>query len=72
LLAAALDGGGVVYGPTFVLGEHIASGALEQVLPDFRTECLGIHAVYPSSRMLGTKVRCFVEILERRLGNSSF
>ena len=31
LLAAELDGGGIVYGPTFVLGGHIAAGVLEQV-----------------------------------------
>jgi DNA-binding transcriptional LysR family regulator len=71
LLAAALDGGGIVYGPTFVLGEHIASGALEQVLPDYKTESLGIHALYPSSRMLGTKVRCFIDILEEKLGRAA-
>lgn len=71
LLAAALDGGGIVYGPTFVLREHIASGALEQVLPDYTTESLGIHALYPSSRMLGTKVRCFVDILEEKFGRAS-
>lgn len=72
LLAAALDGGGIVYGPTFVLGEHIASGALEQVLPEYTTESLGIHAVYPSSRMLGTKVRCFVDLLEEKFGRAAF
>ncbi|MBO9195974.1 LysR family transcriptional regulator [Rhizobium sp. 16-449-1b] len=71
LLAAALNGGGVVYGPTFVLGEHISSGALEQVLPDYTTESLGVHALYPSSRMLGTKVRCFVDILEEKFGRAT-
>ncbi|MBW9052357.1 LysR family transcriptional regulator [Rhizobium mesosinicum] len=71
LLAAALDGGGIVYGPTFVLAEHVASGALEQVLPDYNTESLSIHALYPSPRMLGTKVRCFVDILEARFGKAS-
>ncbi|MFJ6328512.1 MULTISPECIES: LysR family transcriptional regulator [unclassified Rhizobium] len=71
LLAAAMDGGGIVYGPTFVLGEHITNGALEQVLPDYTTESLGIHALYPSSRMLGTKVRCFVDLLEEKFSRAS-
>ncbi|MBO9195931.1 LysR family transcriptional regulator [Rhizobium sp. 16-449-1b] len=70
LLAVALAGGGIAYGPTFVLGDYLASGALEQVLPDYSTESLGIHAVYPTTRMLGTKVRCFVDLLEERLGNA--
>ncbi len=71
LMAAALDGGGIVYGPTFILGEHIASGALEQVLTEYTTESLGIHAVFPSSRMLGPKVRCFIDILEDKFARTS-
>ena len=71
LLAAALGGGGIVYGPTFVLGEHIASGALERVLPEYTTGSLEIHALFPSSRMLSMKVRCFVDILEEKLKRAS-
>lgn len=72
LLAAALEGGGIVYGPKFVLGEHISSGALETVLPEHTTKNLGIYAVYPTTRMLGTKMRCFIDILEERFGRTSF
>lgn len=64
LLAAALAGGGIIYGPAFVLAGAVARGALIQLLPDYRTESLGIHAVYPSARLVGTKVRHFVALLE--------
>lgn len=64
LLAAALAGAGVVYGPSFVLGEHLTSGALERLLPDYATESLSIHAVYPSVRLMSTKLRRFLDLLE--------
>ncbi|WP_445681650.1 LysR family transcriptional regulator [Radicibacter daui] len=68
LLAAALAGGGILYGPAFVLGAHVARGALVQLLPDYTTESLGIHAVYPSARHVGTKVRHFIDLLEEWFG----
>ncbi|MCQ8279996.1 LysR substrate-binding domain-containing protein, partial [Acetobacteraceae bacterium KSS8] len=64
LLAAALAGAGIVYGPAFVLGEHVAAGRLEQVLPDHASSALGVHAVYPSARLLGARVRIFIELLK--------
>ena len=64
LLAAALAGAGIVYGPAFVFADHLASGALERILPDYSTQSLGIHAVYPSARLVGAKVRRFVDLLE--------
>lgn len=64
LLAAALEGAGVVFGPAFVLGPHVASGALERLLPDHATASLGIHAVYPSARLVGAKLRRFIDGLE--------
>lgn len=65
LLSAAVAGAGVVYGPAFVLGGPVASGALERLLPDWSTESLGIHAVYPSARLVGAKVRRFIDMLEQ-------
>ena len=37
LLAAALRGTGIAYGPSFVFGAHIAAGDLVTLLPDHRT-----------------------------------
>ncbi|HET7313639.1 LysR family transcriptional regulator [Salinisphaera sp.] len=71
LLAAALRGAGIAYGPSFVFDSHLASQNLEQVLPNYTTRSLGIHAVYPSARLVGAKVRRFIELLEEWFGSSS-
>jgi DNA-binding transcriptional LysR family regulator len=71
LTAAALAGAGIVYGPAFVFREHLASGTLEKVLPDYATQTLGIHAVYPSARLVSAKVRRFIELLEEWFGMRS-
>ena len=63
LLAAALTGAGVAYGPTFVFGERIAAGDLVALLPDHRTSDLAIHAVYPTARHVSLKARRFIDHL---------
>lgn len=63
LLAAALTGAGVVYGPSFVFEQSIASGALRVLLADHKTTDLAIHAIYPSKRHVSLKVRRFIEHL---------
>ncbi|STU51801.1 transcriptional regulator [Klebsiella pneumoniae] len=63
LLAAALTGAGVVYGPSFVFEQSIASAALRVLLPDHKTKDLAIHAIYPSKRHVSLKVRRFIEHL---------
>lgn len=69
LLAAALAGAGIVYAPTFVLGEAIARGELVRLLPGCRAPELTIHAVYPGPRQLPLKVRRFVDHLVRAFGD---
>src|SRR5690625_2736122 len=71
LLAAALGGAGIAYGPSFVFGSYLAAQDLEQVLPNYTTRSLGIYAVYPSARLVGAKVRRFIELLEEWFGPSA-
>lgn len=68
LLAAALAGAGVAYGPTFVFGERIAAGDLVALLPDHRTSELAIHAIYPSARNISLKARRFIDHLIASFG----
>lgn len=68
LRAMALAGSGVVYGPGFVFGDALAAGHLIQVLPDYRTTSLPIHAVFPAARYIPRIVRSFVDGLARDFG----
>ena len=68
LLAAALAGAGVAYGPTFVFGERIAAGELIVLLPDYRTSDLAIHAVCPTTHNISLKARRFIDHLVASLG----
>ncbi|MCA8273880.1 LysR family transcriptional regulator [Burkholderia sp. AU30280] len=70
LLAAALAGAGVAYGPTFVFGGHLARGELVALLPDYHATALTIQAVYPSARHVSLKMRRFVDYLVDAFGES--
>jgi DNA-binding transcriptional LysR family regulator len=63
LVAAAVAGMGVVFEPDFVVGPHLARGALLRLLPEFSGPRLDVWAVYPSRRHLSAKVRAFVAYL---------
>ncbi|RFU44871.1 LysR family transcriptional regulator [Paraburkholderia sp. DHOC27] len=70
LLAAALEGSGIVYGPTFVFGEHIARGELIELLPDYHAAELTIQAVFPSAQHLSLKVRHLLDYLAAAFGDA--
>ncbi len=61
--AMALADQGVILQPTFMVGEDLASGALVELLPEFRSLELGIYAVYPTRKHVPQKVRVLVEFL---------
>jgi DNA-binding transcriptional LysR family regulator len=66
LLAAALAGQGLIYQPTFIVGDSLRDGSLLRVLSGHPTLELGVHAVLPSGRQAPAKVRAFVEFLAQR------
>jgi len=70
LLAAAIAGAGVAYGPSFVFGPSIAAGKLRVLMPDHKTSELTIHAVYPTKRHVSLKLRRFIEHLSAALGET--
>lgn len=69
LVAAALAGSGIAYGPSFAFGEYIARGELVALLPRYRTADLDIQAVYPSARHIPLRVRRFVDCLVETFGD---
>jgi len=62
MVAAGLRGLGVLRAPDFFVVDHLRSGALVRLLPDWETE-LGVWAIYPHSRHLSAKVRAAVDHL---------
>ena len=61
--AAALAGQGIILQPSFMVGADLAAGTLVELMPDWRSITLGIHAVYPSRKFLTPKVRAIVDFL---------
>ncbi|MDQ7952980.1 LysR family transcriptional regulator [Stenotrophomonas geniculata] len=53
--------------PSFLAAPALAQGELQQVLPDHRYPPRFVHAVYPTSRHLQTKVRAFIDFLHAEL-----
>jgi LysR family transcriptional regulator for bpeEF and oprC len=58
---AGLAGLGVIIMTDYLLTAHVASGRMVPVLPEWRSDPLPVHIVYPQNRHLSAKVRVFVE-----------
>jgi hypothetical protein len=63
---SALAGHGLVYLPTYLLGDAPQSGRLVTVLDDYLAQPLALRAVYLHNRHLSAKARAFVDFLAAR------
>ena len=61
--SAALAGLGVIWQPTFIIGEDLRAGRLVPLLPGYRLPDIDVLAIYPSRRHLSAKVRVMVDFL---------
>lgn len=61
--AAALAGHGVIWQPTFLIGDDLRAGTLVRVLPEYRLPDIDVLALYPSRRHLSAKVRAAIDFL---------
>lgn len=66
LVELAAAGLGITNEPDFIVDPEIRAGRLVRVLDGFVAPASNIAAVYPSRRLLSTKVRTFVDFLARR------
>jgi DNA-binding transcriptional LysR family regulator len=64
---AALAGLGVVMLPTFIIGEDLQQGRLQQILSDYNPPEIGIYALYPVNRYLSAKVKLWTAYLQQQL-----
>lgn len=69
-VGAALNGAGIILQPTFLVGEHLAAGALVELLPGLRSADLGIFAVYPTRKFVAPKVRLFIDHLSQTFADA--
>ena len=60
-VTCALEGFGLIQMARFMVLPHLRSGALKEVLPEWKPLPMPISAVYPHSRHLSPKVRVFVD-----------
>jgi DNA-binding transcriptional LysR family regulator len=61
--AAALAGRGIIWQPTFLIGDDLRTGKLVSVLPEYRLPDIDVLALYPSRRHVSAKVRAAIDFL---------
>lgn len=59
----ALQHQGVVLQPDFIVGGDLASGTLVELMPDYRSNELGVHVVYATRKHLPMKTRRLIDHL---------
>jgi LysR family transcriptional regulator, regulator for bpeEF and oprC len=67
LRRAAVAGLGFVFGPTFLMKEDVQNKRLVQILPEWGSTEIAVHAVFPAQKFLAPKVRRFVDHLVMKL-----
>lgn len=68
VLAAARSGLGIAAVPHYVAGASLASGQVVEVLRGYALPEQEIHAVFPSPKLVPTKVQAFIAFLQGRFG----
>jgi LysR family transcriptional regulator for bpeEF and oprC len=60
-VVAGVSGLGIIQMTDYLLDKYVADGSLVRILPDWITDPIPVHVVYPQNRHLSAKVRVFVE-----------
>jgi DNA-binding transcriptional LysR family regulator len=69
---ALLQGSGLARLPLFVVGDDLASGRLERVLPEWELPDQGIHALTTARDHLPRKTRAFIELFREHIGDPPY
>ncbi len=72
LLKAAIDGLGVLGGPTFICYEAIAQGLLQPILCDYELPQSAVYVMYPRQRHLPQRLRVLINHLAASLGDEPY
>jgi len=71
LLEALKLGWGVCQVPDMLVTDELLRGELVELLPGLRPQSMPIHIVYPSSRLLPSRVKVVIEALQALRGRSA-
>ena len=71
LVRLACAGSGIVAVPDLFAMEHVLSGELQRVLPDWHLPSPIAWAVFPERRLMPTKTRAFIDLLQQALSDPS-
>jgi len=66
LLAAARDGLGLAILPWYVAGTSVRDGSIKPLLTDYALPAQEMHAVFPSPKLVPSKVTTFIAFLQER------
>ena len=69
LVPAALAGLGVALLPDFLIAEHVASGGLVALMPDYPMPEAGVYVVRPPGGSASYKVRALIDIMVEKFGD---
>lgn len=67
IVGLALDGHGIALRSWWDVHEHLARGALIELLPEWQGVRADFHAVYQQRRHVPARIRAFVDFLEREM-----
>lgn len=70
ILASVLAGAGIAMLPTYLVGDELRRGSLQQVLPSYPLDPIDIQAVYLSRRHQPMPLRLLIEFLAERFGGA--
>ena len=68
LVPAALAGLGIALLPDFLIEQHVASGALRVVMPEYTMSDAGVYVVRPPGGGASCKVRVLIDIMVEKFG----
>jgi len=71
-IAAARKHRGIVFQPSFMVSADLQSGALVELMPQYRSMEFGIYAVYPTRQHVSPKVRAMIDFLVKEMDGVSW
>ena len=69
---AGLAGLGIIHMTDYLLMRHVEDGRMVRVLPEWVSDPLPVHIVYPQNRHMSAKVRVFVEWVSELFANHPY